>query len=150
MRRVRPPALGWFDARVEDEVARAQARGDFDDLPGTGRPLTLDDDALVPEELRAALRILRNAGIVPPEVQDLRDIGELERLVLASTEEAARGRALARLNLLLARVSQARGGLAVDEACYRQLVGRLAAARPAPAGSPGPDVDPASGDHQSS
>jgi hypothetical protein len=125
MRRARPPAPSWFDARVEEEVARAQDRGDFDALPGAGRPLELDDDTLVPEDLRAAYRVLRNAGFVPPEVQDLREIGELERAVLASTGEAARGRALARLNVLLARVAHARGGMALDEACYLRLVERL-------------------------
>ena len=49
----------------------------FDDLPGSGRPLELDDDRLVPEELRVAWRILKNAGFVPPEIEALRDIDAL-------------------------------------------------------------------------
>jgi hypothetical protein len=133
MRRARPPALNWIDARVEEEVSRAQSRGEFDRLPGSGRPLQFDDDALVPEELRAALRVLRNAGFVPPEVQELREIGELERQVLAEADGPARRRALARLNLMLGRVAGLRGGLAVDDECYRRLVERIAAGAPAPA-----------------
>lgn len=129
MRRQRPPAASWIDSLVEDRVARAQAEGQFDDLPGAGRPLDLDDDRLVPEELRMACRILKNAGFVPPEVQTLKDIGELERLVRASADDAARRRALARLNLLFARMAEARGGrgggLDLDEAYYRQVVDRL-------------------------
>ena len=39
--------------------------GAFDDLPGAGKPLDLDDDRLVPEDVRIAYRILRNAGFVP-------------------------------------------------------------------------------------
>ena len=129
MRRQRPPAASWIDSLVEDRVARAQAEGQFDDLPGAGRPLDLDDDLLVPEELRMAFRILKNAGFVPPEVQTLKDIGELERLVRAGADDAARRRALARLNLLFARMAEARaargGGLELDEAYYRQVVDRL-------------------------
>ena len=70
-----------FDEIAERKIAEAIERGDFDDLPGAGRPLQLDDDAHVPEDLRAAYRILKNAGYVPPEVQTLNRIAELERLV---------------------------------------------------------------------
>lgn len=56
-----------LDALVEQRIAAAAARGEFDDLPGAGAPLTLDDDALVPEEVRVANRILKNAGFVPPQ-----------------------------------------------------------------------------------
>ena len=47
---------------AEKKIAEAVERGELDDLPGAGRPLALDDDALVPEELRMANRILKNAG----------------------------------------------------------------------------------------
>ena len=70
-----------FDAIAEKKIAEAIARGELDDLPGAGKPLELDDDANVPEELRVAYRILKNAGFVPPEVESLREIGQLERLV---------------------------------------------------------------------
>jgi hypothetical protein len=129
MRHPRPPAASWIDALVEDQVARAQAEGQFDDLPGVGRPLELDDDLLVPEDLRMACRILKNAGFLPPEMQALKDIDELQRLVRSGVDDAARRRALARLNLLLARVAEARacsgGALHLDEAYYRQVVDRL-------------------------
>jgi hypothetical protein len=35
--------------------------------PGSGEPLTLDDDSHVPAELRAGYRLLKNAGCLPPE-----------------------------------------------------------------------------------
>lgn len=53
-----------FDLIAERKIAEAFARGEFDDLPGAGRSLELDDDTLVPEDLRAAYRILKNAGFV--------------------------------------------------------------------------------------
>ena len=70
-----------FDSIAERKIAEAIAAGEFDGLPGAGRPLELDDDSHVPEDLRAAYRILKNAGYVPPEVQTLNQIAQLERLV---------------------------------------------------------------------
>ena len=69
-----------LDLMAERKIAEAISRGELDDLPGQGRPLDLDDDALVPEDLRLAYRILKNAGFVPPEVQTLNEIAALERL----------------------------------------------------------------------
>ena len=60
-----------LDFLAERRIAEAVSRGEFDDLPGAGRPLELDDDVLVPEELRVAHRILKNAGVAPPEVKKL-------------------------------------------------------------------------------
>lgn len=76
-----------LDLIAERKIAEAISRGELEDLPGQGRPLDLDDDALVPEDLRLAYRILKNAGFVPPEVQALNEIAELERL--AGVDSAA-------------------------------------------------------------
>ncbi len=58
-------ALEWL---AERKIEEAVARGEFDDLPGAGRPLDLYEDPLVPEEMRMAKRILRNAEV---ELADL-------------------------------------------------------------------------------
>ena len=87
---------------AEQKIAEAVSRGELDGLPGEGKPLDLDDDALVPEELRLAYRILKNAGFVPPEVETLNEIGELERL------GGLDSRAARKLALLKTRI----------EACY--------------------------------
>ena len=57
-------ALEWI---AERRIAEAVSQGELDNLPGAGRALELDDDALVPEELRMAHRILKNAGVPLPE-----------------------------------------------------------------------------------
>ena len=86
---------------AERKIEEAIARGEFDNLPGAGRPLELDDDPLVPEDLRAAYRILKNAGYVPPEVQTLNQIAELERYIAREDlDAAAQVRALKKLALL--------------------------------------------------
>jgi hypothetical protein len=128
MPRQRPPQLSLLDALVEERVAAAQRAGAFDDLPGAGRPLAFDDEPLVPEELRMAYRILRNAGFVPPEVQTLRELRELERLIETGADDATRRRAGARLHLLLERASRSRGPhgtLQLEDARYRAAVERL-------------------------
>ncbi len=56
----------------------------LDNLPGAGRPLDLEDDALIPEELRLAYRILKNAGYVPPELETLNEIAQLERIAMGN------------------------------------------------------------------
>jgi hypothetical protein len=90
-----------FDLLAEQKIAEALANGAFDDLPGAGQPLELDDDPLIPEELRLAYRILKNAGYVPPEVHTLNEIAALERLVAAGDADAgAKAKALRKLALL--------------------------------------------------
>ncbi len=54
---------------AERKIAEAIANGELDGLPGAGKPLDLDDDPLVPEDLRMAYRILKNAGYAPAEVR---------------------------------------------------------------------------------
>lgn len=95
-----------FDWVAEQKIAEALARGELDDLPGAGRRLALDDDALVPEDLRLAYRILKNAGFVPPEVEARREIAALERLLYdgAALDETARARATKKLALLRTRL----------------------------------------------
>ncbi len=87
-----------LDFLAERRIAEAIANGELDELPGKGRPLELDDDALVPEDLRLAYRILKNAGFVPPEVETLNQIAELERLA-GLDSRAARKLALLRTRI---------------------------------------------------
>ena len=103
---------------AERKIEEAIARGEFDDLPGVGRPLDLDDDPLVPEELRVAYRILKNAGYVPPEVQTLNQIAELERYIAREDLDAdAIAKGVRKLALLRTRV---------EAAYYRKVVTTLA------------------------
>ena len=62
-------------------------------MPGEGKPLELDDDAHIPEDLRVAYQILKNAGYVPPEVDNLRQIGELQSASSSARRHLAEGEA---------------------------------------------------------
>ncbi|ARB82918.1 MULTISPECIES: DnaJ family domain-containing protein [Yersinia] len=59
-----------IDQWAERYIIDAQQKGELDNLPGSGKPLQLDDDSFVPPELRAGYRLLRNAGYLPVELQD--------------------------------------------------------------------------------
>ena len=96
-----------FDFIAEQRILQAIARGDLDDLPGSGKPLALDDDPLAQPETRLAYRILKNAGFVPLEILDRREIARLES-VLPGLDAAERERALVKLALLRTRLSDRR------------------------------------------
>lgn len=115
------------DAVVEERIQEAVRRGDFDNLPGTGRPLDLDEPPLVPPELRVAYRMLKNAGFVPPEILERREIAELEASIAAIADVAARKRALAKLAVLRTRLGAPRGRNLALNACYeRKVIEKLA------------------------
>lgn len=96
--------MNFIDRLVEQKISEAIARGELSGLPGEGAPLKFDDDSLIPEELRMAYRILRNAGFVPPEVQSLREIGDLERHIEELPKGGTRVRAFRKLQLLRMRL----------------------------------------------
>lgn len=94
-----------LDALAEARIGEAMAQGAFDCLPGAGRPLALDDDALVAPEFRAGYLVLKNAGFVPPEVEARRQVAALHALLATlDDDDEARRRALARLALLETRL----------------------------------------------
>ncbi|HXH04436.1 MAG TPA: DnaJ family domain-containing protein [Candidatus Competibacteraceae bacterium] len=121
--------MNIIDAIAEARILEAQQRGEFDHLPGAGRPLQWDDDSLIPEELRAAYRLLKNAGCLPPELELRREIRDAEQL-LRQAEYGDAGeyrRALARLEWLRLQLAESsRISPALLEEGYRQkLLERL-------------------------
>jgi hypothetical protein len=100
----------WLlDEIAEARIAEAVERGDFDNLPGAGKPVNLDDDVLVPEELRVAYRVLKNAGYVPQEIELRKEIDSVEALLAHAQQTEERLRAAKRLSLLMTRLSAIRG-----------------------------------------
>jgi hypothetical protein len=115
-----------LDRLAEERIARARDRGELDRLPNDGRRLALDDDSMVPPQLRAAYRILKNAGYLPEEMQVRRDIEDAESLLRLARTEEERATAGARLRLLLSRLGGARAGsLMMQEAYYQRIRDRV-------------------------
>lgn len=120
--------LAFIEAIAEERIRSAQERGEFDDLPGAGRPLSLDDDAHVPEELRMAWRVLKNAGCLPPELEAEREINSAIELLSAMTDEAERYRQMQRLNLMITKLNETRRRpilLERHELYYERIVARV-------------------------
>jgi len=118
-----------IDRLAEENILAAARRGEFDDLAGAGKPLQLDDDSAVPEELRVAYRLLRNAGCLPPEQQMRSEIRQIEGLL--NQIEADAEEAMLRRRLLLLKTRLALQGrdvnLLAEEGAYREkLLRRLA------------------------
>ena len=90
---------------AEEKIRAAMARGEFDNLPGAGKPLALEDDSLVPEDLRVPYKILKNAGCLPPEIELRKEIVTLKRLLFSIEEEGERRRKLRELDAKLLRVN---------------------------------------------
>ncbi|MGZ9167152.1 MAG: DnaJ family domain-containing protein [Anaerolineales bacterium] len=76
-----------FDKIVEALIKEAQERGEFDNLPGKGKPIDLTEYFEAPEESRVAQSVLKNAGMTSPEVQLLKEIAELRRMLAAVMDE---------------------------------------------------------------
>jgi len=86
---------------VEDRIQKAQEEGAFDNLPGKGKPLNLDDDSIIPEDLRLAFRVLKNAHFLPIEVELRKEIFNLRQLLNAAIDPDSRRELRRELNLLI-------------------------------------------------
>jgi hypothetical protein len=71
---------------AEARIAEAMERGEFDDLPGAGRPLELEDLSRIPPHLRMGYKLLRNADVLPPEMELRRENYSLDRLIEATSD----------------------------------------------------------------
>ena len=127
------------EARIRDAIDA----GELDGLPGSGRPLKLDDDRLIPEELRAGYRLLKNAGYLPPELLLRREIADARALLAAARCESDRSRAQRRLEALTLRLVHSRGrGMGAAADVYRdRILEQLDQAPPESSADPGPASD---------
>lgn len=125
--------MPFLDFLAEQKIAEAAREGQFDNLPGAGAPLDLEEDKLIPEDLRMAYRILKNAGYVPPEISALHEVAELEALVCQAEGEVrtAAQRKLESLRIQLERAAPARAALILRDAYREQLLRRFDGDRPA-------------------
>lgn len=76
-----------FDRIVEALIREAQERGEFDNLPGKGKSIDLDEYFQMPEDVRMAQALLKNAGMTSPEIQLLKEIAELRQLLTSLADE---------------------------------------------------------------
>lgn len=86
---------------AENRIRAAMDEGFFDNLPGKGKPLRLDDDSSVPEDLRLSFKILKNAGCLPIEMELNKQIYNLRQMLAAAIDETTRKELRRELSFLL-------------------------------------------------
>ena len=99
-----------YESSVDRQLREAQERGEFDNLPGAGKPLPdagreYDEDWWVKDWLR---REGEASGVLPPTLQLRREAEDLEKLVDRRSTEAAVRELVANLN---EQIRKARVGL---------------------------------------
>lgn len=100
--------LPGFAKIVEERIRRAQLRGEFENLEGSGKPLGLGDGSHLPEELRLAYKILKNADCLPPEIELKKEIERTEDLLIGIQDTAEKYRTLKKLNFLIMKLNSMR------------------------------------------
>ena len=93
---------------IEEKIREAMEKGEFDNLPGKGKPLDLDAYFATPADLRLGYSVLKSAGCLPIEVELQNEIESLKARLSACDDERERqalrkeieGKAL-KLNLLM-------------------------------------------------
>jgi DnaJ family protein C protein 28 len=114
----RPARRG--ETPIEKQIREAIDRGDFDHLPGRGKPIDLSENPYTPPEWRLAYKLLRDAGMAPEWIERDKEIRrELDALTswLARQAEWQRARRGRGSTLVLHKMIEEREQLAT--ACER-------------------------------
>ena len=93
---------------AERKIAEAIQQGEFDNLRGQGRPMELEDDSMIPEDLRMAYKVLRNSGFIPPELATRKEITHIVQLLENCEDTQEKVRQMRKLNVILDRVNKQR------------------------------------------
>ena len=79
-----------FNRIAENRIREAMEQGQFDNLPGAGQPLSLEEYFSTPEDMRMAYSVLKSANCRPHEVELLNEITRLEQAIVAAPDDTAR------------------------------------------------------------
>jgi hypothetical protein len=114
-----------FQKIIEKKIQDAQENGDFDDLPGKGKPIDLEDDRNIPEELRLTYKILKNADCLPPELELRKEIRTMEDMLDKIPDEKAKYKHIKKINYKIMQLNMMGKGsplLGESEFYYRKVI----------------------------
>jgi hypothetical protein len=97
-----------FKKIAEEKIREAMEQGVFDELPGKGKPLVFEDETWIPEDLRIAYRILKNAGCIPPELELRNEVINLKCLINTLDDDKERLKKIRELNFKLMKLNMMR------------------------------------------
>jgi hypothetical protein len=113
---------------AERKISKAIQEGLLDNKEWRNKPLPTTYDSMVPEELRMAHKILKNAGYLPPEIETKKEIQQIEDLLATCEDEYIRVRQIKKLNFLVMKLNAMKGdsvNIETQEEYYRQVVERI-------------------------
>lgn len=93
-----------WESSIEQQIREARERGDFDNLPGKGKPLNLNDVGLVPEDMRLAYHVLQNSGFAPEWIELGQEIDRERASLEAELAQGTRAERRERLRGLRERI----------------------------------------------
>lgn len=64
-----PRSLEDWESAIDKQIREAMERGAFDNLPGAGKPLDLDENPFAPEDWRLAFKILKDNDVAPDWIE---------------------------------------------------------------------------------
>lgn len=80
--------MDLFSRIAEDKIKDAIKNGEFDNLPGMGKPLDLRDDLPgMSAEMKMGYRMLKNAGYISDQVDLRKELVTLNDLISAATDD---------------------------------------------------------------
>jgi len=97
-----------FDKIAEKKIREAMDNGEFDNLPGSGKPLELEDDRHLPQDIRLAHKILKNADCLPPELELRKEIFTIEEMLDGVRDTKEKYRQIKKLNYLIMKLNMSR------------------------------------------
>ncbi|MEW6570147.1 MAG: DnaJ family domain-containing protein [Nitrospirota bacterium] len=100
--------MDFFHKIAERRIIEAIENGEFDDLQGKGKPLRFEDETFIPEDLRMAYRVLKNAGCIPPEIEMRNEIVNLSVMINTIDDDKERLRKIRELNFKLLKLNLTR------------------------------------------
>jgi hypothetical protein len=94
----------WYESRIDRQIREAQERGEFDDLPGSGRPLPgrgeqYDENWWIKDLVRRE----NITGVLPTSLRLRKEAEDLPQAVARATTESAVRRIVTDLNERIAR-----------------------------------------------
>jgi hypothetical protein len=90
---------------IEQKIQEAVNKGEFDNLPGRGKPLNLEDESRIPEDLRLAYKVLKNANCLPPEIELRKEIRQMEDMLENIPDEKEKYRQIKKINLKIMKLN---------------------------------------------
>jgi len=95
---------------AEERIREAIQRGEFENLPGSGKPLKFDDELHIPDDLRMAYKVLKNADCLPLELELKKEIRTAEDLLSELKDEGEKYRQIKKINYLTMKLNTMRQG----------------------------------------